>query len=167
MDTASTQLKDPIPTYGKSQFQIRAGVVSVVGNVREHNEDNYYVPGQASLNNKPVVKTGPTGKRDDSFSSALTRRASARQAPTQTGAAGRNPSRRLWLLDLRAYLSWPTGWAGSLPGEKASQMAVEMIPAELARRLTGAFDDKSTQKALREAVAKANEEILALSHIGH
>ena len=58
------------------------------------------------------------------------------------------------------------GMGGQQAGEKASQMAVELIPRELAKRIESDADDKSSQRAIREAVAATNQEILALSHLG-
>ncbi len=56
------------------------------------------------------------------------------------------------------------GMGGQLAGEKASQMAVDIIPKELARRLgPGEVDDAAVSKAIRDAVAAANQEILGLS----
>jgi PPM family protein phosphatase len=55
---------------------------------------------------------------------------------------------------------------GQLAAEQASQMAVELIPREVAKRIDPEADDKATQRAIRDAVAKANDEILALSHVG-
>ncbi len=149
------------------KFKLRVGVVSVVGNVREHNEDNYYVPGQASLNNNgPLVVPGTWGKKDDTFSSAVT----LEMVDNGQGQPSRNgPESPL----MPGITSGPSGlfivadgMGGQLAGEKASQMAVEMIPLEMARRLQAQSDEKSTKRALQDAVAKANEEILALSHIG-
>ena len=58
------------------------------------------------------------------------------------------------------------GMGGQLAGEKASQMAVELIPAEIAKRFgSGESDEKKIQQAIRDAVAAANQEILGLSHI--
>jgi protein phosphatase len=58
------------------------------------------------------------------------------------------------------------GMGGQLAGEKASQMAVELIPREVSRRIGADDGESDTQRALRDAVAKANDEILALSHVG-
>jgi protein phosphatase len=54
---------------------------------------------------------------------------------------------------------------GQLAGEKASQMAVELIPVEMNRRLVSSEDEKELTRLVREAVAHANKEILAQSHL--
>ncbi|MEJ7638268.1 MAG: hypothetical protein WKF75_09910 [Singulisphaera sp.] len=41
-------------------LKLRVGVVSTVGNYREHNEDNFYVPGR-----KSVRYDAPRGQRRD------------------------------------------------------------------------------------------------------
>src|SRR5207253_2494873 len=41
-----------------------------------------------------------------------------------------------------------------------------LIPGELAKRFDPEGDEPSAQRAIREAVAAANQEILALSHLG-
>ena len=55
---------------------------------------------------------------------------------------------------------------GQLAGETASQMAVELIPREVHKRLSSDLDDKAIQRAIRDSIAKANDEILARSHLG-
>ncbi len=58
------------------------------------------------------------------------------------------------------------GMGGQLAGEKASQMAVDIIPKELSRRIGSAeSDDHQIQKTIKDAVAAANQEILGLSVI--
>jgi protein phosphatase len=124
-------------------MNLHVGVVSTRGNVREHNEDNYYVPGRPSLRNGPVA--GPPGIGLGSSIETL-------EHPTDTALSG------LFIV--------ADGMGGQQAGEKASQMAVELIPLELSRRLPPpAADDQGLQKVIREAVARANEEILAQSHL--
>ncbi len=142
---------------GNGRPRLRVGVVSTTGNVREHNEDNFYVPGRASLNNTPIVTTGGTGRKDDSFSSARTAEFSGPATADFSAMPNGAPENLFIVAD---------GMGGQLAGEKASQLAVEVIPLEVARRLPKEADDKAIQRALRDAVAKANEEILALSHLG-
>lgn len=124
-------------TLESGGLTLRVGVLSTVGNVREHNEDNYYVPGRGSLRNGPISNH-------------------ERHLPTVD-----YPSKHVPGLFVVA-----DGMGGQLAGEKASQMAVDLIPTELDRRLGTETEDRATQRAVREAVARANEEILALSHLG-
>jgi PPM family protein phosphatase len=113
---------------------LRVGVVSTVGNYREHNEDNFYLPTLAGK-----AMGGGTGHRDASL-----------EVPGDEG------SRNLFIV--------ADGMGGQLAGEKASQMAVDIIPKEVARRIgPGEADDRQIQKAIRDAVAAANQEILGLS----
>jgi len=134
-------------TGGPGGFQLRVGVVSTTGNVREHNEDNFYVPGRQSLNNGPLIDAGgPSARKDDTFTSATT---ADFIVPGPPG---------LFIV--------ADGMGGQLAGEKASQMAVELIPREVSRRVSPDLDEKAMQRALRDSIAKANDEILALSHVG-
>ncbi|MDX2038667.1 MAG: protein phosphatase 2C domain-containing protein [Isosphaeraceae bacterium] len=58
------------------------------------------------------------------------------------------------------------GMGGQLAGEKASQMAVEIIPQEVRKRLSASEERVgSVSHAIRDAVATANQEILGLSLI--
>ena len=124
----------PIPPGGSSPRMLRVGVVSTVGNYREHNEDNFYLP---TLAGKALG--GGTGHRDASL-----------EVPVDAG------SQNLFVV--------ADGMGGQLAGEKASQMAVDIIPKEIARRLgPGEADDRQVQRAIRDAVASANQEILGLS----
>jgi serine/threonine protein phosphatase PrpC len=113
---------------------LRVGVVSTVGNYREHNEDNFYLP---TLAGKALG--GGTGHRDASL-----------EVPGDAG------SQNLFVV--------ADGMGGQLAGEKASQMAVDLIPREIARRVGPvALDDSQVERAIREAVAATNHEILSLS----
>ncbi len=130
---ASTALGQGGPPEYRS---LRVGVASTVGTVRDHNEDNFYVP-------VPRAEDGRGGdgdhKRGDEY------------------AVTRDAAYTFLVAD---------GMGGQLAGEKASQMAVDLIPTELSRRFgPGDTDDKAIQRAIRDAVAAANQEILGLSHI--
>ena len=115
---------------------LRIGVVSTVGNYREHNEDNFYLPTLAGK-----AMGGGVGHRDASMDITVER----------------GPSYSFVVAD---------GMGGQLAGEKASQMAVDIIPKELSKRIgTTESDDKQIQKIIKEAVASANQEILGLSVI--
>ncbi len=115
--------------------ELRIGVVTTRGNVREHNEDNYYVPGRPSLRNGP-----PEG--------------SGRPEPPSSPVA-----------TVSGLFIVADGMGGQLAGERASQLAVELIPTELQRRLAGAETEEAIRAAVRDAVGRANQEILAQSHL--
>ncbi|WP_435015307.1 PP2C family protein-serine/threonine phosphatase [Tundrisphaera sp. TA3] len=127
---------DELPLLGGTPgfARLRVGVVSTVGNYREHNEDNFYLPAPPGRSS-----SGGTGHRDDGLELP---------APSKSSS--------LFVV--------ADGMGGQLAGEKASQMAVDILPKELSRRLVpiGA-DDRSIRKAIRESVAAANHEILGLS----
>jgi protein phosphatase len=113
------------------QMKLKVGVVSVRGNYREHNEDNYFVPGH-----RPV-------------------------RPDHSEGSGEMPAMTLETTNLFIVAD---GMGGQQAGEKASLMAVELIPRAINRRLIA--DDKDPrhiQEAIREAVAEVNSEILGSS----
>ncbi|MFO0892228.1 MAG: protein phosphatase 2C domain-containing protein [Isosphaeraceae bacterium] len=113
------------------QLKLRVGVVSVRGNYREHNEDNYFVPGR-----RPVH-------------------------PDRSDGSGEMPA---MTMDPSALFIVADGMGGQQAGERASLMAVELIPKAVSRRL-GAEErePKHIQEAIREAVAEVNSEILGSS----
>ena len=115
--------------------KLRVGVATTVGSVREHNEDNFYVPGR-------LVESEPTAEELD-----------ASYEFPYASASG-----NLFIV--------ADGMGGQLAGEKASQMAVDIIPKEVLKRV-GQTDDreKPVARAIRDSVASANQEILGLSHI--
>jgi PPM family protein phosphatase len=116
-------------------LKLRVGVVSTVGNYREHNEDNFYVPGRKSV-------------RFD--------------APPEASA-----ELETLTIDSTNLFLVADGMGGQMAGEQASLMAIQLIPRGLSRRLPpGETDEKVIQKAIREAVAEANHEILGLSATG-
>ena len=116
-------------------IQLRVGVVSTVGNYREHNEDNFYLPAPAD---RPIGG-GTTGQRDGYLEVRL------------------DPG------TIHPFVV-ADGMGGQLAGEKASQMAVDIIPKELSRRIgPGESEDTSIQRVIRDSVAAANQEILGLS----
>jgi protein phosphatase len=123
---------------------LRVGVVTTTGNVREHNEDNFFVPGMRGGGPSPSATV-------DEFATGGHLAARPDFDPVLTGPAG------LFLV--------ADGMGGQLAGEKASEMAVDIIPAELRRRLGGNDDDKTILRAIRDGVAEANQEILAQSHL--
>lgn len=116
-------------------LRLRVGVVSVRGNYREHNEDNFFVPGK-----RPV--------RHDGFGDSG-------EGSGEHGAMLLEPSNLFIVAD---------GMGGQQAGEQASLMAVELIPREVAKRLPPDMaDPKRVQEAIREAVAQVNQEILGSS----
>ena len=104
-------------------LRLRVGVVSTVGNYREHNEDNFFLPG----------RNAGGGRRR--------RRRADREAL-------RVPRRRS--TQLYTFLV-ADGMGGQQAGEKASRMAVEIIPKELARRLGAGEEDDKVDPARRSA----------------
>ena len=125
---------EPAPSTAGRASNLRVGVVSTVGNYREHNEDNFYLPTLAGK-----AMGGGIGHRDASL-----------EIPIEDG-----PIYTFVVAD---------GMGGQLAGEKASQMAVDIIPKELSKRIGGGeSDDRQVQRIIRDSVAAANQEILGLS----
>jgi protein phosphatase len=113
------------------QMKLRVGIVSVRGNYREHNEDNYYVPGRRPV--QPDISDG------------------SHETPAMTFEAS-----NLFIV--------ADGMGGQQAGEKASLMAVELIPRAIAKRLgPEEREPRNVQEAIREAVAEVNSEILGSS----
>lgn len=151
--------------FMSGRLKLRAGVHTTVGNVREHNEDNFYVPGLVGLH---AVRPSPT-TMSEIPPGGLTTVSGVMDTPPPTPPVppaadlpnGPPPSpHNLFVV--------ADGMGGQMAGERASLMAVEIIPVELDRRLGPAhefLDEKAVRNAIRDAVAKANEEILAQSHL--
>jgi protein phosphatase len=57
------------------------------------------------------------------------------------------------------------GMGGQAAGEKASQMATEVIPRELQEQIQAAKSADDIRKAVRRAVVQANEEIMAMGQL--
>jgi serine/threonine protein phosphatase PrpC len=129
------------------QLKLRVGVVSVRGNYREHNEDNFYVPGRRSVRHEATSDTG--------------RRSGGRGGDTtSTGSSANGPL----VLDPSNLFIVADGMGGQQAGEQASLMAVEMIPKAIARRLPPDENEPARIKeAIRSAVAEVNQEILGSS----
>ncbi|APW60369.1 PP2C family protein-serine/threonine phosphatase [Paludisphaera borealis] len=120
------------------RLRLRVGVVSVRGNYREHNEDNFYVPGKRSVRHDSFGDIGGGGFGEG-----------------EGGAMTLDPSNLFIVAD---------GMGGQQAGEQASLMAVELIPRELAKRLPpDQSEPRRVQEAIREAVAEVNQEILGSS----
>jgi len=135
-------------------LRLRYGVISTVGNYREQNEDNYYVPGRTVIRPDGSTLTEPV--RSPSLPNGQ-----AQAGPIAPEGAGEVPAS---LLDQPALFVVADGMGGQQAGEEASRMAIEIIPKEVAKRL-GPDDSeiKATQMAIRDAVAEANQEILGSS----
>ncbi len=140
--TTSTEPTEEFATLSSftllpGQLKLRVGVVSVRGNYREHNEDNFFVPGRRSVRHDG----SDSGRRADSTA----------ESPALT----LDPSNLFIVAD---------GMGGQQAGEQASLMAVEMIPRAIARRLPADENEPSEIKeAIRDAVAEVNQEILGSS----
>jgi serine/threonine protein phosphatase PrpC len=116
------------------QLKLKVGVVSVRGNYREHNEDNYYVPGR-----RPGLLSEGSGVTGGGVPSTMVC----------------EPSNLFIVAD---------GMGGQQAGEHASLMAVDLIPKAIARRLNpDEKETRQIQEAIREAVAEVNQEILGSS----
>lgn len=145
----------PPISVSSAGVDLRVGVVTTRGNVRRRNEDNFYVPGRPSLQNGATVGAGSYpgligGPLADSSGS---------------GFGLDNPSSDYSDPGPPGLFIVADGMGGQLAGERASQLAVELIPRELKKRVADALDEKSTVQVIREAVAGANDEILAQSHL--
>lgn len=127
--------------------RLRVGVHSVVGNYREHNEDNYYVPGLGTLTSPAPAAQGQ---------SWLAKSTDNGQRELESDSTGNGPEGLFLVAD---------GMGGQLAGEQASRIAVELIPRELRPRLGAEDDDRAIQAAVRQSVAAANREIIAQSHV--
>ena len=141
---------------GPAPFRLTYGVETTVGNYREHNEDNYFVPGRPSLGSPdgPTPVTGGGRGHDSTDEIAM-----FGGLPPGSGPALPEVLRGLFVV--------ADGMGGQQAGEKASLMAVELIPKELVARLAPAVaDEKGITQSLRKAVAAANDQILALSTLG-
>ena len=130
-------------------LRLRFGVVSIVGNYREQNEDNYYVPGRSLgrvSEGSTLVEAEHGGGGSNGPSAGRGRR----------GPFVASRSAALFMV--------ADGMGGQQAGEEASRMAIEIIPKEVSRRLGAEQSDvKATQGAIRDAVAEANQEILGSS----
>jgi protein phosphatase len=136
VDSTADFPAQPAMTLQTGGLMIRVGVVSTVGRYREHNEDNYFVPGR----NSPKFEA---------------------PSPPPEGS-GEGPA----LFDSAANVLFivADGMGGQQAGEQASKMAVELIPRAVYKRLvTQESDPKIIQGQIRDAVAEANQEILGCS----
>ena len=115
------------------QLKLKVGVVSVRGNYREHNEDNFYVPGRRPVRHDSGSESQSEHARDD---------ARALQ-PVHRGRRDGGPAGR------RA--SQPDGGRADPPGDRPA-------PATRMRQ-----EPSRIKEAIRDAVAEVNQEILGSS----
>lgn len=142
----------PPLSMAAGELELLVGVVTDRGTVREHNEDNFYVLGQIGpVSPTSAVRVATVGSIVDATGAAAGPRTPGVATTDAVGPPG------LFIV--------ADGMGGQNAGEKASEMAVTLVPSELRRRLSAADDEKSTQRAVREAIAEANKEILAQSHL--
>ncbi len=131
---------------GTGEHRLRFGYLSIVGDYREHNEDNLHIPSTAAPENRSPRKEskGPGGNYDTTL---------------DYEPVALEPKDRLFIV--------ADGMGGQNAGEHASKMAVDIIPQEVERRLSRdeALDEKAVANAIRDSMAEANKHILALSHL--
>ncbi|SIO65495.1 Serine/threonine protein phosphatase PrpC [Singulisphaera sp. GP187] len=133
--TADLPMSSPL-TVRSSGLKLLVGVVSTVGRYREHNEDNYFVPGRKSV--RFDAPSPPEGSGETVLSSL-------------------DPASNVLFIVA-------DGMGGQQAGEQASKMAVELIPRAVSRRLgSEESDPKVVQGLIRDSVADANQEILGCS----
>jgi protein phosphatase len=130
--------------------------------VREHNEDRFYVPG---------VPFASRERNNARSSSELPHevdfeRSSDDASPSDT------ISRPDTVLpgdpiapDVPGLFVVADGMGGQLAGERASALAVELIPEQFVKTLPAVEDDRELRRAIRDSVAFANQEIVAQSHL--
>lgn len=140
----------PSLSLASGEFELRVGVVSDKGTVRDHNEDNFFVLGHVG------PETPVTSLQGVTLGSTAEPLDGQRATGVPPGSATESPQGLFIVAD---------GMGGQNAGEKASEMAVTLVPNEIRRRLTTGDDEKATQRSLREAVAEVNKEILAQSHL--
>ncbi|QDV37196.1 PP2C family protein-serine/threonine phosphatase [Tautonia plasticadhaerens] len=135
------------------RLRIRVGAVTTVGNYREHNEDNFFIPGLGTLAVMP-----------EGLPSAIEWTLPPPAEPA--GAVDNGHRRPASPPPARPEFVGPfivaDGMGGQLAGEQASKIAVEIIPKEVAQRL-GSGEDEAA--AIRGAIASANREIIAHAHV--
>jgi serine/threonine protein phosphatase PrpC len=115
------------------QLKLKVGVVSVKGNYREHNEDNFYVPGRRSVRHD-------SGSESNSELPALTLDPSSALFIVADGMGGQQAGEQASLMAVEMI---PRAIARRLPPE-------EREPARI-------------KDAIRDAVAEVNQEILGSS----
>lgn len=142
-------------TLFSGALKLRAGVVSTVGHYREHNEDNYFVPGRASVR-FDAPGAGQNNGAPGAGPSPIANVATAPEGTVEESASSFDPSNVVFIV--------ADGMGGQQAGEQASMMAVEIIPKAIARRLApSVVDPRAVQRLIRDAVAEANQEILGCS----
>lgn len=153
---AGSRAGHPLESLGSGPavpLRIRVGVVTTVGNHREHNEDNFFIPGLGTLAVMPEGLPSSIEWILPSPSEPPERVDNGHQRPSPATTARTEIVGPFIVAD---------GMGGQLAGEQASRIAVEVIPKELAVRLGNGEDDAT---AIRGAIAAANREIIAQAHI--
>ncbi|RUL88353.1 PP2C family protein-serine/threonine phosphatase [Tautonia sociabilis] len=136
------------------RLRLRVGVATTVGNYREHNEDNFFIPGVGTVASLPE---GPSSSTE-----VILRPPEASEGAVDNGSTPKAPPPGCIRPNVAGPFIVADGMGGQLAGEQASRIAVELIPKDLAQRL-GAGEDDAT--AIRGAIAAANREIIAQSHV--
>jgi protein phosphatase len=127
--------------------------VTTVGNHREHNEDNFYIPGVGTLAKMPE---GLPSTIEWTLSPA------SPIAAVDNGHQRSAPQQSAPRPEVVGPFIVADGMGGQLAGEQASKIAVEVIPKELSHRLANGEDEAT---AIRGAIAAANREIIAQAHV--
>jgi protein phosphatase len=129
---------------------LRAGVVSTVGNHREHNEDNYYVPGRNS-----VRHDGPT---DVGGSATVSTHDPANVVfIVADGMGGQQAGEEASRMAVEII---PRAIARRLGAEPGDSQPLPEAGGDEAPHARGA---EAVQRVIRDAVAEANQEILGSS----
>jgi len=150
---------EPPPSVGgMSELRLLVGVSTTVGNYRDHNEDNFYVPGVGSIHRYPEGLPR-------AMEAALLLGAPPPPAAPGNGRRADGGNGESGRLDPFGPFLVADGMGGQLAGEQASRIAVEIIPKEMRQRLGDRTDAAAVQTAIREAVAAANREIIAQAHV--
>ncbi len=131
-------------TFQSGAARVRVGVCTTTGRYREHNEDNFYVPGVGTIQSLTPATV------------ASAQMPSSTALDSSVSGTKPQPDGLFIVAD---------GMGGQLAGEQASRLAVELIPKELQSRLEPDDDDRKTQNAIKDAVAAANREIIGQSHV--
>ena len=164
---ATIDLPEPPSRSGSAPpSKLLVGVVSTVGNHREHNEDNYYIEGIGCLpTNGSTVPLPPRAGFEATIDDLPKIGDKAGSTVYPAVVAQPEPTNEPHPLGNTGLFIVADGMGGQLGGEVASKMAVDLIPRELIHRLQSGGDDSATLAAIRDSVAAANREVLAISHV--
>ena len=137
---------------GTPQGRVAVGLVTTVGNHREQNEDNFFLPGLGTIAEFP-----------EGLPSGVDAAIATNLRPSDRSRRPHGNLQEL-ALDAGGLFLVADGMGGQLGGEQASRMAVEIIPREFDRRADALEDADAIASAIKEAVAVANREIIAQAH---